>query len=145
METSNWIALGALTVALIAMVISYRTREANLIAEMKAELASAAINCNKFIIPGTLGHTNINQELSEIFTCIIDSRDELGRFFKKHKVLALTSDPEDLIRYFYKKLHTSNRELIKNRLWISNYDPATSPRVEGQHLECRDFFQPILD
>lgn len=145
MGFSNLIALGSLVISLAALITSYRSRNASLIANMKSELATAAENCNKFILKDTLGHTSTNQELSEIFTTILDSRDELDRFFKKHWTLYVTEEPEDLIRYLYKRLHTSNRELIKNSLSISNYDVHTSPTIEQQHLDCRKFFQSIAN
>lgn len=145
MELSNLIALGSLAISFAALITSYRSRNASLIANMKSELATAAENCNKFIVKDTLGHTSSNQELSEIFTTILDCKDELDQFFKKHWTLYVTGEPKDLIRFFYKKLHTSNRELIKNSLTISNYDIHTSPTVEQQHLACRRFFQSIVE
>jgi hypothetical protein len=145
METSIILALFATVISIIALIQSFIAYKSTVILGMKKELSDKANVCNKFIIPETQGHTSINQEISVIVTQIIYAKDQLKMCYKNHGLLLISYDQKDFIRFFYLQLHTSIIELIKNDLQISNYDSATSPEIEKQHLRCRKFLQSIID
>ena len=144
MSTSDWVSIGAVLISFLSLRLSYLSRKSSLLAEMRKELSDIADNCNKFINPQTLGHTAINQEISEIVTSILYARDHLKDFYKKHWIWYLDSSSMDMIRYLYRRLHTSNIELIKNDLYISNFDPYTSPQIIDQHAQCKKFLSQVI-
>ena len=144
MTTSDWIAIGAFLISILSLRQSYLSRKSSLLNEIRNELSEVAENCNKFIDRETLGHTTVNQEVSEIVTSILYARDHLREFYKKHWIWLLDSSSMDMTRYLYRHLHTSNIELIKNELFISNFDPHTSPKIIKQHSQCRKFLGPVI-
>ena len=145
MEVSIWISLIAILISIIALIQSFNSHKAAVILNIENRLAEKAIICNKFIISETQGHTAINAELSAIFTSIIYAKKVLEMFYKNHWLLLITCDQKDFVRFFYLQLHTSIVELVKNPVYISDYDVHTSPIVEKQHLQCRKFLQSIID
>ena len=144
MEISTGLSLIAIFISVIALLQSFAAHESTITVEIKKELDDKAKECNKFIIPDTQGHTNINQEVSAIVTAILQAKELLKMQYKDHWLLLATYKKKRFAKYFCLQLHSSIIELIKNPLHISNYDPATSPVVEKQHAECREFFQNII-
>jgi hypothetical protein len=145
METSTLLSLTALGLSIFAIFQSFIAHKSTIISDIKKELSDKAIDCNRFIIPETQSHPNSNDKVSAIVTAIVYAKNQLKIHYKNHKLLLVTYDQKDLIRYFYFQLHSSIIELIKNPLHISDYDPNTSPKIEAQHLESRKFLQSIID
>ena len=145
MEVSIWFSLIALIISVVALIQSFNSHKVAVILNIENRLADRAAICNKFIIPETQGHTSVNAEMSAIFTAIIYAKRLLEIFYKNHSLLLITCDQKDFVRFFYLQLHTSIIELVKNPLFISDYDIHTSPDIEKQHLLCRKFLQPIID
>jgi hypothetical protein len=145
METSTVISIAALIISMLALRQSYLSHKATIISEIKKEMADRASDCNKYIVPGTLQPPNVNQDVSAVVTAIIYAKKQLKVQYDDHTIMLAFYKQRNFLRYFYCQLHSSIIELIKHPLVFSNYDPSTSPEIEKQQLECRQFLQSVID
>jgi hypothetical protein len=144
MDASENMSLAAIIISIIALFQSSNSLKEGIVLNLKSILHDRASECNKFIDPISQCAPKLNAHVSAVVTAINYAEDDINQAFNHHWFLLQFSNKNQFIIYFYKALHTSIQELVKQSLNISDHDPRTSPTIQQQQTICRNFFSKIL-
>ncbi len=152
MYASTTLSLTAITISIIGALISlsscrisYLSYKQVIISRITNQLSKVAQECNKFIDLKTQGHPTNTQEVSAVVSTIINGKSQLELNYKIHKLLLMGYDQENFIALFNSELHTSIRELIKNKLPDGVNDMNLRDIIKKQQIVCREFLKQHLN